>query len=77
MPHRRRTHFRVDQSGQDMSAEIVRAPLDADVARWKRIDRYIDYFGSGGPRRIGITLDSLRRIVARRGRYGGTKVCPE
>jgi hypothetical protein len=31
------------------AAGIVRAPLDADAERWKRIDRYIDYFGSGGP----------------------------
>jgi hypothetical protein len=27
------------------------------VARGKRIDRYIDYFGSGGSRRSGITRD--------------------
>jgi hypothetical protein len=57
MPHRRLTDFRVEQSGQDMSAGIVRPPLDADVARPKRIDRYIDYFGSGNPRRIGVTPD--------------------
>lgn len=57
MPHRTLTDFRIEQSGQGMSAAIVRAPLDADVARPKRIDRYIDYFGSGEPRRIGVTLD--------------------
>jgi hypothetical protein len=41
-----------------MSAGIVRAHLlAAEVDRLKRIDRHIDYFGSGGPRRIGDTLD--------------------
>jgi hypothetical protein len=40
-----------------MTAGIVRAPSDAGVARGKRIDRYIDYFGSGGPRRNGVSLD--------------------
>jgi hypothetical protein len=29
----------------------------AVVDRLKRIDRYIDYFGGGGPRRIGVNLD--------------------
>lgn len=57
MPHRRLTDFRVEQSREDMSAEIVRAPLDAEVARPKRIDRYIDYFGSRSPRRTGVTPD--------------------
>ena len=31
--------------------------LTADVDRPKRIDRYIDYFGSGGLRRVGVTLN--------------------
>jgi len=58
MSRRTLTHFRVEQSGQDTSVGIVRAHLlDVDVARRKRIDRYIDYFGSGGPRRIGVNLD--------------------
>lgn len=40
-----------------MRAGILRAPSDADVARGKRIDRYIDYFGSGGPRGNDVTRD--------------------
>ncbi len=54
MSHRTLTDFRVEQSGQSMRAGVVRAPSDADVARGKRIDRYIDYFGSEGPRRTAI-----------------------
>jgi hypothetical protein len=57
MSHRRLTDVRFEQSGQDMRAGIVGAPSDADVARGKRIDRYIDYFGSGGPRGNGVTRD--------------------
>lgn len=58
MSRRTLTHFRVDQSGQDTSAGIVRAHLlAADVDRLKRIDRYIDYFGSGSPRRVDVTRD--------------------
>ena len=50
MSRRTPTDFRVEQSGQDMSAGILHVPLDTEVARSKPIDRYIDYFGGGGPR---------------------------
>jgi hypothetical protein len=58
MSRRTLTHLRAEPSGQDTSAETGRVHLlAATVDRLKRIDRYIDYFGSGGPRRIGITRD--------------------
>lgn len=71
MAHRGLTHFPVERSGQDASAGIVGAQLlAAEVDRPKRIDRYIDYFGSGRTRRLGVTLDpcGVRRVVARRKR---------
>jgi hypothetical protein len=57
MSRRTPADFRVEQSGPAMSAGILHVPLDTEVARSKRIDRYIDYFGGGGPRRIGVNLD--------------------
>lgn len=55
MSHR---HQGPQQSGRETSAGIVRAHLlEADAERQKRIDRYIDYFGDGGPRRSSVTLD--------------------
>lgn len=59
MSRRTLTHLLAEPSGQDTSAEIGRVHLlaAAVVDRLKRIDRYIDYFGSGGPRRIDITRD--------------------
>jgi hypothetical protein len=51
------TDIRVEQSGQGMSAGTLDVRLDTEAARSKRIDRYIDYFGGEGPRRIGLNLD--------------------
>jgi hypothetical protein len=49
MSHQPVTHF---------SAEMVRARLfGVDVQRPKRIDRQIDYFGSGGVRRAVVDPD--------------------
>ena len=37
--------------------------VDVDVNRPKRIDRYIDYFGSGGARRPVVTSDRCGESV--------------
>jgi hypothetical protein len=56
LPHRPVTHLTVEQPRRSASAAIARAYLFA-VDRQKRIDQYIDYFGSGGGRRSVVTPD--------------------
>jgi hypothetical protein len=49
MSHQLVTHFSAEPSGRSASAKTVHARLfGVDVQRPKRIDRQIDYFGSGG-----------------------------
>ena len=58
MSHQPATHLGAEQSGRSASAEMVRARLfGVDVQRQKRIDRQIDYFGSGGARRTVVNSD--------------------
>ena len=58
MSHQPVTHFSAEPSGRGASAEMVRARLfGVDVQRPKRIDRQIDYFGSGGVRRPVVDPD--------------------
>jgi hypothetical protein len=53
MSHQPVTHLSVAQSGRRSSADMVCARLfGVDVQRPKRIDRQIDYFGSGERRPI-------------------------
>ena len=64
MPQGPVTHRNAEQSGQSLGAEIVRANLFAvDLKRPRRIDRYIDYFGSGGARRTEATADPCGESV--------------
>lgn len=52
------THLSAEQSIRSARAEIAPTHLLAvDVDRPKRIDRYIDYFGSGGARRTVVSSE--------------------
>ncbi len=51
-------HVSTDRSRRSVSAGRMRARVfDIDVNRPKRIDRFIDYFGSGGARRPVVASD--------------------
>jgi len=58
MSHQPVTRLGAERSGRRASAEMVRARLfGVEVQRPKRIDRQIDYFGSGGVRRTVVDAD--------------------
>jgi hypothetical protein len=62
LPRRPVAHLTVAQPRRRASAAIARAYL-FDVDRQKRIDHYIDYFGSGGGRRRVVTPDPCGESV--------------
>jgi hypothetical protein len=69
---RRRVRPRsAEQAAQTTSARVLL--LDIDVDRRKRIDRYIDYFGSGAGRTPAIPSSAVWRrsnITSSTGRVG-------
>lgn len=64
MSRRQVTHLGTEQSRRTASAGIAPGHLsEVDVDRQKRIDRRIDYFGSGGTRRTVATSDPCGESV--------------